>query len=90
MITGGSDAAITPLGLAGFSQMKALSTRNDSPEEASRPFDKDRDGFVMADGGGILILESLEHAKKRGARIYAELSWFWNDCRCLSYYCSRP
>ena len=76
MITGGSDAAITPLGLAGFCQMKALSTRNDSPEEASRPFDKERDGFVMADGGGILILESLEHAKKRGARIYAELIGF--------------
>ncbi len=76
MVTGGSDAAITPLGLAGFSQMKALSARNDSPEEASRPFDKERDGFVMADGGGILILESLEHAKKRGARIYAELVGF--------------
>ena len=76
MITGGSDAAITPLGLAGFNQMKALSTRNDSPEEASRPFDKDRDGFVMADGGGVLILESLEHAKKRGAHIYAELVGF--------------
>ena len=76
MITGGSDAAITPLGLAGFSQMKALSIRNDSPEEASRPFDKERDGFVMADGSGIIILESLEHAKKRGARIYGELIGF--------------
>jgi 3-oxoacyl-[acyl-carrier-protein] synthase II len=76
MVTGGSDAAITPLGLAGFCQMKALSTRNDSPEEASRPFDKDRDGFVMADGAGILILESLEHAKRRGARIYGEITGF--------------
>ena len=76
IVTGGSDAAITPLGLAGFCQMKALSTRNDSPQEASRPFDKARDGFVMADGGGVLILESLEHAKKRGARIYAELVGF--------------
>jgi len=73
MITGGSDAAVTPLGLAGFCQMKALSTHNDFPQEASRPFDKERDGFVMADGGGVLILESLEHAQKRGARIYAEL-----------------
>ncbi len=76
MITGGSDAAITTLGLSGFGQMKALSTRNDSPQEASRPFDKDRDGFVMADGSGTLILESLEHAQKRGARIYAELVGF--------------
>ncbi|MCK4904794.1 beta-ketoacyl-ACP synthase II [bacterium] len=76
MITGGNDAAITTLGLSGFGQMKALSTRNDSPQEASRPFDKDRDGFVMADGSGTLILESLEHAQKRGARIYAELVGF--------------
>jgi len=76
MVTGGSDAAITTLGLSGFSQMKALSERNDCPQEASRPFDKERDGFVMADGGGILILESLEHAQKRGARIYAELAGF--------------
>ncbi|MBU0533604.1 MAG: beta-ketoacyl-ACP synthase II [Candidatus Omnitrophica bacterium] len=76
IITGGSDAAITTLGLSGFGQMKALSTRNDSPQEASRPFDKDRDGFVMADGSGTLVLESLEHAQKRGARIYAELVGF--------------
>ncbi|MDD5455069.1 MAG: beta-ketoacyl-ACP synthase II [Candidatus Ratteibacteria bacterium] len=76
MITGGSDAAVTPLGLAGFCQMKALSEHNDVPQEASRPFDKERDGFVMADGGGIIILESFEHAKKRGARIYAELVGF--------------
>lgn len=73
MIAGGAEAAITPLGLAGFSAMKALSTRNDNPEKASRPFDKLRDGFVMAEGAGVVILESLQHAKKRNAHIYAEI-----------------
>lgn len=73
MITGGSEAAITPLAIGGFTSMKALSTRNDAPEKASRPFDKDRDGFVMGEGGGMLILEELEHAKARGAKIYAEM-----------------
>ncbi|HDH05712.1 MAG TPA: beta-ketoacyl-[acyl-carrier-protein] synthase II [Nitrospirae bacterium] len=73
MICGGSEAVITPLGITGFSSMKALSTRNDEPEKASRPFDKDRDGFVMGEGAGILILEKLEHALNRGARIYAEI-----------------
>ncbi|MEW6096693.1 MAG: beta-ketoacyl-ACP synthase II [bacterium] len=73
MIAGGAEAAITPLGLAGFSSMKALSTRNDDPEHASRPFDKFRDGFVMAEGAGIVILESLQHAKARNAYIYAEI-----------------
>jgi len=73
MICGGSEAVITPLGIAGFSSMKALSTRNDHPEKASRPFDKDRDGFVMGEGSGILVIEELEHALKRDARIYAEL-----------------
>ena len=73
MITGGSEATITPLAVAGFSNMKALSTRNEEPQKASRPFDADRDGFVMAEGSGVLILESLEHAKKRGASIYAEV-----------------
>jgi len=73
MITGGTEGAITPLGLAGFCSMKALSTRNDDPHKASRPFDKERDGFIMAEGAGIIILESLEHAKARGAKIHAEL-----------------
>lgn len=76
IITGGSEAATTPLGLAGFCSLKALSTRNDDPEKASRPFDKDRDGFVMGDGAGIMILEELEHAKKRGAPILAEVCGF--------------
>lgn len=72
MITGGSEAAITPLGLSGFCAAKALSTRNDDPEHASRPFDVDRDGFIMGEGSGIIVLEEYEHARKRGARIYAE------------------
>jgi 3-oxoacyl-[acyl-carrier-protein] synthase II len=73
MITGGAEAAITPLAIAGFSNMKALSARNDEPERASRPFDRGRDGFVMGDGAGVVILESLEHARARGARVYAEV-----------------
>jgi 3-oxoacyl-[acyl-carrier-protein] synthase II len=73
MICGGAEAAITPLGIGGFSVMKALSTRNDAPEQASRPFDKDRDGFVEGEGAGVLVIEELEHAKKRGANILAEL-----------------
>jgi 3-oxoacyl-[acyl-carrier-protein] synthase II len=73
MVAGGSEAVITPLTIGGFCAMRALSTRNDEPTRASRPFDRDRDGFVMGEGSGILILESLEHAQRRGARIYAEL-----------------
>jgi len=72
-ITGGSEAALTPIGLASFCALKSLSTRNDDPTRASRPFDKDRDGFVLSEGAGILILEEYEHAKKRGAKIYAEV-----------------
>ena len=76
IVAGGADAAITEMGVAAFSSMRALSKRNDSPETASRPFDKTRDGFVMGEGAGALILESLEHAEKRGAHIYAELSGY--------------
>jgi 3-oxoacyl-[acyl-carrier-protein] synthase II len=73
MIAGGSEAAITPMGVGGFGAMRALSTRNNAPERASRPFDKDRDGFVIGEGSGVVILEALEFAQARGARIYAEL-----------------
>jgi len=73
MIAGGAEASIVPIGVAGFCSMKALSTRNDDPQGASRPFDANRDGFVMAEGSGVLILEELEHAKKRGANIIAEV-----------------
>ncbi len=74
ILAGGSEAVICPMGIGGFNSMKALSTRNDDPAGASRPFDKDRDGFVMGEGGGILVMETLEHAKARGAKIYCEVS----------------
>ena len=73
MVTGGSEAAITPMGLSGFARMNALSTRNDSPEAASRPFDRDRDGFVLSEGAGVVVLEEMEHAQRRGASILAEV-----------------
>ena len=73
MLSGGAEAALTPLGLAAFSAMKALSTRNDAPEKASRPFDKGRDGFILSEGAGVLVFEELEHARQRGARIHAEV-----------------
>ena len=75
-LAGGAEAAIIPIGLAGFAAMKALSTRNDEPERASRPFDRDRDGFVMGEGAGIMVVEELEHAKARGAKIYCELAGY--------------
>ncbi|MDD3576476.1 beta-ketoacyl-ACP synthase II [Halothiobacillus sp.] len=76
MIAGGSEGAVSPLGVAGFSAARALSTRNDDPEHASRPWDKDRDGFVLGEGAGVLVLESLDHARARGANIYGELIGF--------------
>jgi 3-oxoacyl-[acyl-carrier-protein] synthase II len=76
MIAGGSEASITPLGVGGFAALRALSTRNDEPERASRPFDRDRDGFVIGEGAGILVLEELETARRRGATIYAEIAGY--------------
>ena len=76
MIAGGSEATISPLGVGGFAAMRAMSTRNDDPATASRPWDKDRDGFVLGEGGGVMVLEEYEHAKARGAKIYAELAGF--------------
>ena len=78
MIAGGAEATITPFGMGGFCAMRALSTRNDEPKRASRPFDRDRDGFVMSEGAGIVILEELEHALARGAKIYAEVAGYGN------------
>jgi 3-oxoacyl-[acyl-carrier-protein] synthase II len=78
MFAGGAEATVIPIGIGGFCAMKAMSTRNDDPKTASRPFDKDRDGFVMGEGAGVLVLEELEHAKKRGAQIYCEISGYGN------------
>jgi 3-oxoacyl-[acyl-carrier-protein] synthase II len=75
-LAGGSEATIVPMGVGGFAAMKALSTRNDEPQKASRPWDRDRDGFVMSEGAGVVVIEELEHARKRGARIYAELAGY--------------
>jgi 3-oxoacyl-[acyl-carrier-protein] synthase II len=76
MICGGTEATVTPLGVGGFNSMRALSTNNEAPQQASRPFDRERDGFVIAEGAGIVVLEEMEHAKKRGAKIYAELTGY--------------
>jgi 3-oxoacyl-[acyl-carrier-protein] synthase II len=80
MITGGSESAVTPIGIGGFCAMKALSTRNEEPEKASRPFDRDRDGFVLSEGSAVLVLENLESAEKRGAKIYAEVTGYGTSC----------
>jgi len=87
-ITGGSEAALTKIGLASFCSLKALSTRNDEPQRASRPFDKDRDGFLLSEGAGIVVLEELQHAKARGAEIYAELVGY--GASCDGYHITAP
>jgi len=88
IVSGGSEASTTRLGLAGFCSMKALSTRNDAPEKASRPFDKERDGFIMSEGAGILVLEELEHARARGAKIYGEIIGY--GCSSDAYHLTAP
>ncbi len=88
MVTGGAESTVTPIGIGGFCAMKALSTRNEEPEKASRPFDKDRDGFVLGEGSSILVLESLEHAQRRGAKIYAEVLGYGFSCD--AYHITSP
>ena len=88
MIAGGSEAAITPFAYASFCAMKAMSTRNDAPEKACRPFDRNRDGFIMGEGAGVLVLESLEHAQARGARIYCEIAGY--AATCDAFHITQP
>ena len=88
VVCGGTEACVVPLGVGGFCALKALSRRNDDPERASRPFDRDRDGFIMAEGAGIVVLEELEHAKKRGAFIYGELAGY--GATCDAYHITAP
>jgi 3-oxoacyl-[acyl-carrier-protein] synthase II len=88
MFAGGAEATVIPVGIGGFCAMRAMSNRNDDPKHASRPFDKERDGFVMGEGAGILVLEDLEHAKKRGARIYCEIVGYGNTAD--AYHLTSP
>jgi 3-oxoacyl-[acyl-carrier-protein] synthase II len=88
MLAGGAEATVVPIGIGGFCAMRAMSTRNDDPKTASRPFDKDRDGFVMGEGSGVLVLEELEHAKKRGAQIYCEIAGYGNTAD--AYHLTSP
>jgi 3-oxoacyl-[acyl-carrier-protein] synthase II len=88
VITGGTEGAVSPLGVGGFCSMKALSTRNDAPEKASRPFDKDRDGFVLGEGSAILILEEFESAQRRGAKILGEVVGYGFSCD--AYHITAP
>jgi len=88
MFAGGAEAAVVPIGIGGFCAMKAMSTRNDDPKHSSRPFDKDRDGFVMGEGAGVIVLEELEHAKKRGAKIYCEIAGYGNTAD--AYHLTAP
>jgi 3-oxoacyl-[acyl-carrier-protein] synthase II len=88
MVAGGTEAAVSPAAVAGFCAMKAMSTRNSEPEKASRPFERDRDGFIMGEGAGVVIIESLEHALARGARIYAEIAGYGSNAD--AYHITAP